>query len=233
MAQHGDPGTGEVAVGPASRAKDDLAVTGLGAVGVATIVLPFTHGFSPLRVILDSLAPGDWPTAWGWIVGLTVPSFLTILIPVALLRGLVPGRFSRAEASFAWLAAAGSASGLLAFVGWALRQAEPFTTWSDILIASVAPATICVGIAALARVRRRRITPAPPLAVMAMQWAYIADALFCLFLVPLEAWQVGAYVTLAAAFVHMTHVAAVVWHVPSGRAKIAEASFPSTTGGTT
>ena len=211
-----------------NRSKLDLVLIGLWLVGVATIVLPFTSGYSPLKVVLESFsASGIWPFLF-----LGGPFFLAMLVFYVSLRAIVGGRISRAESACAWIAAGGAACGTLFFLVMLLTDRSPFD-WRE--LATVA-ATSVVTIVAVGTIvwAARRPGERSRRAVMAMQWAYVSNATFCL-LAFWPAWQAGAYLTLATVLVYLTHIATMLWRAPGRRAMIApgQGQVSHSTGGTT
>jgi len=223
---------------PINGSKRDLIFAALSLVGVLTVFLPFLHSVftgyvSPFRLVGDLIFSGlDAEDTW-WIAGIVFPLFLPILVFASSLRIAVLRRFTRVEAAAAWIAAAWAAFAPVCLIASALiERSSPFDTWRPLLIVSVVPATVVACAATVVWAARRRSVSAPILAMIAMQLTYVAPALICLIALPLDAWRVGAYMTIATVLIYLTHVATMLWRAPGRRAMIATVQVSSTTGTT-
>lgn len=234
---------------PRYASKPDLLFAMFGLVGISTIVLPFYENVSPLIVIGEwyhDLVPGPGLFSLAFYAPVAAPFFLSILISIASLRVGVVGRLSKFEAGCAWVAAPLATAGTLWFAIrflWFAQEAvrrgdlpKLVRDWADLVLLTLAPVAIVVGIVMIARAAKRRTIPHPLLAVTAMQWTYIANAAFLEAVWPgwrgwLGGYQIGAYLTLATVLVYGAHIATALWHASGHRAKIAVGEVPSTTGG--
>jgi hypothetical protein len=160
-----------------------LPLTLLGMVGTIALVLPFTSGNSPLHAASDK-------DLWR----LALPFFLSILASAASLRWILSGSLSLPERAIAYLASAAAAVMTLSVylrLGGLPTSAKEWVSWILPL------ATMFVGLCLLIRNsltgRSREFIP-----VMALQVAYIANAVMCLILFA-QGWQLGAYCVLLTA----------------------------------
>jgi len=217
--------------------KSDLLFAVLGLVGVSTIVLPFFDSplgsISPLAMLLFMIS-GVVPTEALWLAGTVLALFLTVLISAISLRLAVFGHLSRTESVCAWLGTAWAACApTILIAGAAFQKTSLLATSREVTGVSIAQTTIIIGAAAIAWSRSRREVAPARLSVMAMQFAYVADALLYLVLIPREEWAVGAYLALTTVFIYLAHIGTALWHASGRRAKITTGEVPSMTGGST
>jgi len=161
----------------------DSLLTLLGMSGIAGLFLPFTSDVSPVEAA---------PVSELWRVA--VPFFLAVLASAASIRWIISGSLSKAERAIAYVASAAMAGVTVSMWFTLDRESRTIREWLSI----VSPGPIlALGIYFLIRNSKmgssRNFNP-----VMAIQVAYLANAVLCLIAF-LREWQVGAYCVLAAA----------------------------------
>jgi hypothetical protein len=176
--------------------------------GMAAIVLPFYYGVSPMKVIMEvgKAASRTFAADYLWMA---IPFFAAPMIldwQVRRARGMRMGRLR----VFIWHATAVAA---IAPVLVTMSRAHS-NTWAEASPA-VLPAlsAIVVSGALVARCLGRK-RPAEETAGVAMNSAYLPNAILCLiaFAMPdgLGGWQVGAWVTLVACVCSVTQIVLVM-----------------------
>jgi hypothetical protein len=176
--------------------------------GMAAIVLPFYYGVSPMKVIMEvgKAASRTFAADYLWTA---IPFFAAPMIldwQVRRARGMRMGRLR----VFIWHATAVAA---IAPVLVTMSRAHS-NTWAEASPA-VLPAlsAIVVSGALVARCLGRK-RPAEETAGVAMNSAYLPNAILCLiaFAMPdgLGGWQVGAWVTLVACVCSVTQIVLVM-----------------------
>jgi hypothetical protein len=169
----------------ANRSIVHLFLTLVGMIGIAGLFLPFAQGVSPVAAVSD-----------GALWRLAFPFFLAILASAASIRWAISGSFSGLERAVAYIVSA-------AMVGVTLTLSMSFSFQSQPeeiheWVAMLGPYPIvALGLYFLIRNSRigssREFNP-----VLAIQVAYLANAVFCLMGF-LGDWQPGAYCALVAA----------------------------------
>ena len=175
-----------------------LVLTAMGLAGVVALFLPFAWDVTPLGALAD----------WG-IWQLALPAFLPIVIVVAGARWTRSGRLSRPEHLIWYVVGVASALATLAFYltieGWPSDALE----W----LALVAPVVILgFGTMAVARIRKTQ-AGSEYLPIMALQVAYIANAMLALIL-EFQGWRAGAYCVLATVVVYALQID-LIRHAPN------------------
>jgi hypothetical protein len=162
--------------------------------GVAAILLSFTFSTSPRDATFD----GEyWP--------IVVPFYLALPIGLASLRAERSGLASAGLRVAGWIAAAAGAAMTTYFLLSAFLREPPSqpAEWLNL----AAPLTVLAAGAALV-LRRRRTSTVP--STMAMQVAYLVNALLCLLAFAGE-WQSGAWCALATALIYVEQIAWRPW----------------------
>ena len=159
-----------------------LLLTVAGITGIVALFLPFTWGKSPVDAVSDK-------ELWR----LALPFFLAVLASAASIRWVISGSFSRLERTIAYVVSA-------SMVGVTLSRWFP---WED------RPATILEWLGAVSPelilalggyflIRNSRMGPSRNFnPVMAIQIAYLANAVLCLIAF-FGDWELGAYCVLVA-----------------------------------
>ena len=164
--------------------------------GVAAILLPFTEGVSPLRVVMNA-AGLDF--RYGDYIWLAVPFFVAMPI--------LDWQIARARATrigwkrvFVGHAVAVAAIASVLVTAFQLASESLSEAWPFLLPALAA---IVAWGALVARALRRK-RPAHEIVGVSMNSAYLPNAILCLVVFGMSGagmfggWQVGAYVTLIA-----------------------------------
>jgi hypothetical protein len=188
--------------GPPPRSAIDILFTIAGATGIAALFMPFYWDVSPVAAL------SDFPQAKGtWMVG--APFLLAAPILVACAVWIARGRFAPIARAILYALAAAAGCVTVALAALALRLSEPSRLRTAVIVAL---ATLTVGLVLLIKDRWRR-TPHSFNPVVAMQVAYIANALFCLVyfygslnIGLLADWEIGAYMAFATIVVYLAQM---------------------------
>jgi hypothetical protein len=171
-----------------------LVLTVPGMSGVAALFLPFTSDISPMDAAFDDAL---WKLA--------LPFFLSIPILAASIRWSFSGSMSLAERAVACTVALAATAATLSFLWSATDWTGDIEQW---LYTSIPVATLVLGAFLLFGDSRpdasRSLWP-----VMALQVAYLANALFCLAVFAgddLFDLQVGAYCVLIAVIAYFLQI---------------------------
>lgn len=175
-----------------------LVLTAMGLAGVVALFLPFAWGETPLSALAD----------WGmW--QLALPAFLPLVVVVVGGRWARSGRLSRPEHLIGYVVGAASALATLAFYLTIEDWPSDALEW----LALVAPVVILgFGTMAVARIRKTQ-AGSEYLPIMALQVAYIANAMLALIL-EFQGWQAGAYCVLATVVVYALQID-LIRHAPN------------------
>jgi hypothetical protein len=166
-----------------------LLLTVAGMSGIAGLFLPFTYGTSPVDAAFTDL----WRLA--------LPFFLAILASAASLRWVISGSFSARERAIAYVVSASMAGVTLS--QWFPFEVKPANNQEWFALVSPGP-ILALGVYFLIRNSRMesssKFNP-----VMAIQIAYLANAVLCLITF-FPDWQLGAYCVLVAALVFVLQI---------------------------
>lgn len=186
------------------RSRFEIILWATGLMGIATIFLSFTHDVSPWDVIANAVADpgGDWVL----LLLLAGPFVLAIPIAATSLLARRVGRFPRPM----WVAGYGlsmvAALGTLYVIGLLISEGPPSIQESIVWILPLG--TLVVGAGIVIRNARWGIAH-PQNTVVAMQFAYAANAALCLMAFRSEGWENGAYLTLVTLIWYVAHMAFV------------------------
>lgn len=176
-------------------------LTAIGAAGIVALFLPFTYDYSPLRAMFfDDWAAGAWP--------LGAPFLLSIPVTLASARLILFGPLSRIERLAAYASSVAAASVIIwwtvTFVSTISSLCPRSCLVTDWVIVALPLTTLAAGGAMLVHLRRNpRWEVANP--IMAMQLAYLANALMC-FIGFSDTLQVGAFAAVATAVAYVLQV---------------------------
>ena len=167
----------------AHRSIVHLLLTVVGMAGIAGLFLPFTSGTSPVDAASDK---NFWRLA--------IPFFLAVLASAASIRWVISGSFSGRERAIAYVVSASMAGVTLS--QWFPFEGAPAAIQEWLALVSPGP-ILALGVYLL--IRNSRMGPSRNFnPVMAIQVAYLANAVLCLIMF-FRYWQVGAYCVLLAA----------------------------------
>jgi hypothetical protein len=166
-----------------------------GAIGISAIFLPFAYTVSPLSAALD--------TEYGfWRLG--CPALLPALITLASLRWLISDTLSPPERVICYLAG-GACTAMVCVTLYSFIQdsgwPKAITEWLTIIFPIM---TLGFGIFALLRIRHKLMLK-PYLAIMSMQFVYLANSLLCLCAFFRE-WDLGAYFVLVTVLAYLIQI---------------------------
>lgn len=168
----------------------EVLLTVVGMAGIAGLFLPFTYGTSPVQAASDKEL---WRLAF--------PFFLAVLASVASIRWVFSGSFSVPERVIAYVVSAAMAGVTLSL--WFPLHDELGST-HDWLAAVSPDAVLALGVYLL--IRNWRMGPSREFnPVMAIQVAYLANAVFCLTTF-FGDWNLGAYFVLVAALAFVLQI---------------------------
>jgi hypothetical protein len=172
-----------------------LLLTLAGLAGIAGLFLPFTANTSPVDALRDDL--------WG-VWRLAVPFFLAPFALAAGVRWIIAGPLSGPERLVAYVVSAASACLTLYFVGDGLKDQGWPSNVRDWLVVLVPVVVLLSGAYVLVpKLGFGRSSGFNP--VLAIQVAYLANALLCLIGFFGE-WQVGAYCALVPALAYLVQI---------------------------
>ena len=165
-----------------------LLLTAVGMTGIVGLFLPFTYGASPVDAVSDK-------QLWR----LALPFFLAVLASAASIRWVISGSFSGRERAIAYLVSASMAGVTLSL--WFGDGPATMQEW----LAFVSPGPIlALGVYFL--IRNSRMEPSREFnPVMAIQIAYLANAVLCLIAF-FGGWERGAYCVLVAALAFVLQI---------------------------
>ncbi len=164
------------------RSMVHLLLTIIGMIGIVGLFLPFTYGTSPVDAVSDR-------ELWR----LALPFFLAVLVSAASIRWVISGSFSRRERAIAYVVSTLMAGVTLSL--WFPFKEGPSTIQEWLAFVSPEP-ILALGVYFLIR-NSRMGTSGKFNPVMAIQLAYLANAVLCL-IVFFGDWQAGAYCVLVA-----------------------------------
>jgi hypothetical protein len=168
-----------------------LLLTVVGIIGIVGLFLPFTFGTSPMNAVSDK-------ELWR----LALPFFLAVLASAASIRWVISGSFSGRERAIAYVVSASMAGVTLSL--WFPFRDGPANIREWLAFVSPEP-ILALGVYFLIRNSRmgssRNFNP-----VMAIQIAYLANAVLCLIAF-FGDWQLGAYCVLVAALAFVLQIA--------------------------
>ena len=171
-----------------------LAIVGIS--GIVALFLPFTYDVSPMMGVIDE---GFWP--------LSFPFFLSIAVSAASVRWITSGSFSKLESATAYIVSSATAGITLAWITDAFSAAgsEPSSIgmWLIVITPTV---VLLLGTYLLVReLRRKGLQGFCP--VLALQIAYLGNAVFCLLAFANDlGWQAGAYLSLVTAVAYLIQI---------------------------
>jgi hypothetical protein len=180
------------------RASMHRALTAAGLAGVAALFLPFAAGVSPRAAAFD-------PDLWR----LAEPFFLAPFITAAALRWGRSGALTRGERILAYVVSAACAVATLSwYVGWN----GPPTGLRDWLTFVLPIVVLIVGGAVLRRMLREAGPAREYAPALALQVAYLSNAILCLAGFYGEepfpnGWDVGAWIVLGTCLVYLCQIA--------------------------
>lgn len=197
-----------------NRSISRLLLTVGGTAGIAALFLPFTYGVSPTKVVADFVGcliySGNRATFLDLseFFLLAIPFFLSVLVSAAYVRWMISGLLSRPERAIAYVASSMMAFSTLYFNIWiTIVEGLPSSSeeWLTLAIPLLA---LFIGVYFVIKKLRNK-GPKEVSAIMAMQIAYLYNALFCL---PgfFEDWQIGAYCVVVASSVYLLQIVLAV-----------------------
>ncbi len=179
-----------------NRSIGPLLLTVSGTAGIAALFLPFTWDISPTEaVVLRELFL------------LAIPSFLSVLVSAAYVRWMISGLLSRTERAIAYVASSMMAFSTLYFIisDWLMSKGwpDPFDVrgW---LIVVIPVLTLLSGVYFVIKKLRNKGSKEVS-AIMAMQIAYLSNALLCLILF-FGDWEIGAYFVVVTSIVYQLQI---------------------------
>jgi hypothetical protein len=175
------------------RRSTHIALTTCSALGLLALFLPFSWSTSPYHALVD----------WG-LWRLVLPAcFPLVTLPVSI-RWITAGSLSRVERSIGYMLGALA----VGMIGLSYAQLDSVPTEAVEWIALIAPLLILLfGGGALAR-NLRAGRPKAYSPIMAMQVAYIANAILALASA-FPDWEVGAYAILATVMAYAIQIGLV------------------------
>lgn len=177
----------------AHRSIVHLLLTVVGITGTVGLFLPFTFSTSPVDAVSDK-------ELWR----LALPFFLAVLASAATIRWVISGSFSGRERAIAYVVSASMVGVTLSL--WFPFKDGPATIQDWLAFVSPEP-ILAVGVYFLIRNSRmgpsRKFNP-----VMAIQIAYLANAVLCLIAF-FGDWELGAYCVLVAALAFVLQIVLV------------------------
>jgi hypothetical protein len=178
---------------PAWRTRVDAAFALLSLVGAATPFLPFAYDVSPLS------------TFGGREFVLGAPFFSALIVSSMLLRMTFNSRATRVEVVFVGLCAGLLSVGFIVAVAVNVAQHPSWSQAARVLGFSF---PLVPGLWSVVRLIRVH-APTLLVAVVALQWGYLAVAGFLLVAL-WRHWQLGALFTLVTVVIYLTQIAFVV-----------------------
>ena len=190
-----------------------LLLIAAGTAGIATLFLPFIFDTSPVGMVLELFLISDainW--AWSLYALLAFPLFLPVLVSAASVRLMISGLFSRSERAVAYVASSMMAFSTLSFIILLFIVSGLPSFVHEWLASTIPVLTLVLGVfVVIKNLRNKRSKEVS--AVMAMQVAYLSNALFCLILF-FGGWQIGAYCVVVTSIIYLLQV--VLASVKSG-----------------
>lgn len=180
-----------------NRSIGPLLLTVLGTAGIAALFLPFAWNASPTKAVVS-----------GFLVlfAIAIPFFLSVLVSAAYVRWMISGLLSRPERAISYVASSMMAfSTLYAIISEGLGGGWPEP--SDVrgwLIVVIPVLTLLSGVYFVIKKLRNK-GPKEVSAIMAMQFAYLSNALLCL-IAYFGDWQIGAYFVVVASIVYLLQI---------------------------
>jgi len=172
-----------------------IVLTVVGMAGIVGLFLPFVWDVSPLLVIAEAELE-LWPIA--------APGFLSILVFAGSVRWIISGSLSRPERVIGYAMGLGYVLTYLHFMISSFGLAG-----SEVLLQMLTPIPIVL-LGTLGLVRNGRDGTARPFnPVLAMQTAYLANSVFCLWAFSTDGLQIGAYLILVASLAYLTQIVLV------------------------
>jgi hypothetical protein len=165
-------------------------LTLIGAIGIPALFLPFVFDATPAKAIFDQQV---WQLA--------LPGFLSPLIVGGSVRWIVFGTLSRLERAVAYILGAGAVAAMLSGYFFKFTRpsgAQEWLTWI------LPPVVLCLGAYLLRAAPSKEFKP-----VMAMQMAYLANAVLCLVGFWGD-WQIGAYCVLVASSMFVLQIVLIL-----------------------
>ena len=178
-----------------------------GIAGITALFLPFTEDISPVSFVV-SLSSSDFLFWHNLLFAITF--FLPVFVSAAFVRWMISGLLSRTERAIAYVMSSMMALGILNFITsfllpdfWNQSSNLPFCVrcW---LILVIPLLLLLFGVYVVIKNLRNK-EPKGVSAVMAMQIAYMSNALLCLTLY-FERLQIGAYFVVVTVGVYLTQI---------------------------
>jgi hypothetical protein len=192
--------------------------------GVAAILLPFTAGVSPLRVVMDAVGL-DFRGSAADYIWLAIPFFVAI---PTLDWQIARARATRIGWKRVFVGHAVAVAAIASVLVTALQSASESLAeaWPFLLPALAA---VVVWGALVARAFRRK-RPADEIVGVSMNSAYLPNAILCLVVFRgagmFNGWQVGAWVTLVACVCAVIHIVLVMESRATDNLKAAAKTSP-------
>ena len=175
-----------------------LLLAVLGTTGIAGLFFSFTMEVSPMNAILEK-------DLWR----LAAPFFLAVFVTVASIRRIFSVSFSKVEKVIAYIAGLLAAGVTVSFIFNSDMWPSGLQEWLTFAI----PIVVLISGIFLVLINSRKQVSRETNHLIAMQVAYIANCLMCLFMFWPNGgdffpggWQVGAYFCLATSIVYLIQI---------------------------
>jgi hypothetical protein len=174
--------------------KYHLWLTIAGLTGIVSLFLPFTYDISPLMALQDGFF-NFWRIA--------IPAFLSVFVFIAAMRWILAGSFNRILKTIAYVLSAASAYLTVSFFFMGGASPSGFVEW--IAFAIVIVVLISGSWLLISKLKKQVTAVYSP--IIALEVAYLANCLMCLFIFAIEyGWQIGAWFILATAVIYLLQI---------------------------
>jgi len=160
------------------------------------LFLPFTLGISPLMAVQDESFFQMWRIA--------APAFLSVLVFGAAMRWIISHRFSKAEKAIAYFISVLSAYHTISLLFNNGHFPSEFIERFALVVAIV----VLLSGSWLVISMLKKPSSGVYCPIIALQVAYLANCLMCLFVYSIEdyGWQIGAWLSLATAVIYLLQI---------------------------
>lgn len=195
-----------------------ILLTVSGIAGITALFLPFAEDISPASFVFNFLIL-EFSDREGWFyislwpfLPLAMPFFLSVFVSAAFVRWMISGLLSRPERTIAYVISSTMALGILHFVIYVILEnvRTSSATWTTsaifhfLLILVIPSLLLLFGVYVVIKGLKNK-GPKEIGAVMAMQIAYLSNALLCLILW-VNTWQIGAYFVVFTSGIYLTQI---------------------------
>jgi hypothetical protein len=200
-----------------SRSTNLLLFTVSGTAGITALFLPFAEGIHPFVkdisfiAIVFGLGPYVFNSLASVLLALATPFLLVILVSVSFVRWMIFGLLSRPERAIAYVVSSMMAFATLYVIIRMLLEIlsessanVDFWLIKAIALFTIPLLTLLFGVYVVIKNLRNKGSKEVS-AVIAMQIAYLGNALFCLMFFVGD-WQVGAYIVVVTSIVYVLQI---------------------------